>query len=143
MTMEFSDYCELREVNYQTAYTAIWKRDQIGKMPSYIKKGKCGYVIDITELDKRLDERHASWVFATSYTYFWLTDWMKMSVNQIAIEMSKRSKKFKNRPSWCTFLNSDLFAIPKHSPYNDDRSMCDEFVVHGTAMALAYYRDNY
>lgn len=136
------DYCEENGLVYSNTYQSVYQADRRG-LPYWIEKQKNTYYIDEVKLSKKLSEEQCAWSFATTYTYWWLHDWMNMKDKEIAVEMAKRSKIFTSESSWTMFINKHLFNIPTHSIYDDKRRMVQDFVVYGTAMCLAYYRDNY
>lgn len=142
-TIALSDYCNLHGMDYNTAYQGLYKSDKAGNIPCYVSKKNKTYYIDMKLLDEKMNQEKNAWVFATTYTYWWLTDWMKMNCTTIADELSKRSKIYTSKESWNMFLSRNLFNIPTLSIYKDGNSMVREFTVYGTAMVLAYYRDNY
>ena len=140
--IQLVDYCEANGLTYNTAYQGFYKADKTG-LPPWIKKDKSTYYIDDVKLSKKLSEEQSAWSFATTYTYWWLIDWIGFTEREISHEIAKRSKVYRSADSWYMFIRRDLFNLPTQSIYSDKRTMLQDFVVYGTAMCLAYYRDNY
>lgn len=127
--------------------TACNYKKEHGAYPKwYIADGKVGgskSYVDMEVIASARALERASWIHCTDYLFWWLTDWMELSQNKLANEMAKRSKVYTNRDSWASFFSGSLFNLPKENIYSNHRTMTQEFTIYGTAMALAYYRDNY
>lgn len=127
--------------------TACLYRKEHGVYPKwYIGDGKLGASrtwIDMYILDEQSKLLKRCWLLSTDYLYWWLTDWMKMTQQQLSTEMSLRSKKFDTVGTWESFFNQGLFNMPQEVVLIERDSRLKDFTVYGTAMVLAHYRDYY
>ena len=141
--MTLKRFCEVRELDKMTVYQGIRKAEEGNRLPPHIARDGREYVIDVALLDDNVNRIKNAWLFCTNYTYWWLTDWMKLDGRAIARMMAERSKRYKSVDSWNMFISKHLFNMPEPSMFSNKRTMIEEFTVYGTAIALAYYRDNY
>ena len=142
---DVSNILPVTKANIHTS-ACLYKKEY-GVYPSwFISNGMKGASrtwvdLDIIEAQSRLVK--VSWLLCTDYLYWWLTDWMKMTQIQLSEAMAQRSKKFNTVGTWESFFNQGLFNTPQEVILIERNSRLREFTIYGTALALAYYRDNY
>lgn len=117
---------------------SVYKRDN-GVYPQwYVSDGNRGgskSFVDMEVLDNNRNLIREIWLYLTDYLYWYITEDLRINVNDLATRLSILSEKFQNQKSWVSFLRSTLFTLPPDNVYAIQVSMLTEFFKHSITIA--------